>query len=205
MPDALKTFLADAVGRAIALVMLVAALPFILIVALLSKTIGGVHPINSQLRVGKNERTFVFYKLRTVTRSRDLGALQQHVLRAVISLLRLTSADDLPQLWNVIIGDMALVGPRPHTPTLDSRYIEQLPDLVKRYQVKPGITGLAQVNGMRGMVKSVADMEARLSFDLTYIRERSWLLDMQILLRTVFGGFVDFDQRSRTRHDDECS
>ena len=97
--------------------------------------------------------------------------------------LRRTSIDELPQLWNVLRGDMSLVGPRPERPEFVARLVEQLPYYALRFQVKPGVTGWAQVSFRYG--SSVDDTRVKLSYDLYYVQERSLLLYVVILLKTV--------------------
>ena len=106
-------------------------------------------------------------------------------------LLCYLSIDELPQLWNVISGEMALVGPRPHPLELDALYRKEIPGILKRYQVKPGMTGLAQINGARGQITSPGDMQKRVKLDMLYIRKRSPFLDLLIVLKTIFGGFIN--------------
>lgn len=98
--------------------------------------------------------------------------------------LRASSLDELPQLLNVLRGDMSLVGPRPHMPELDALFELQLPQLRRRYAVMPGMTGLAQINGRRGPTPDGAAMAARLCDDLHYIRAWSFWLDLRILAAT---------------------
>ena len=104
-------------------------------------------------------------------------------------ILRRTSLDELPQLLNVLMGDMSLVGPRPHAVAHDQLYAEQIDDYLGRHRVKPGITGWAQVNGYRGETRTVADMRRRIELDLEYIDSWSLWLDLRILARTVLVGF----------------
>jgi Undecaprenyl-phosphate glucose phosphotransferase len=99
--------------------------------------------------------------------------------------LRRSSLDELPQLFNVLRGDMSLVGPRPHAVVHDSYYERLIGDYLQRHRVKPGITGWAQVNGCRGPICTVEDMKQRVIFDLEYIKRWTPLLDVQILLRTL--------------------
>jgi putative colanic acid biosynthesis UDP-glucose lipid carrier transferase len=98
--------------------------------------------------------------------------------------LRRTSLDELPQIFNVIRGDMSFVGPRPHPVALNEAHREIIFRYMLRHKVKPGITGLAQVHGFRGETDSDFKMAARIEYDLRYIREWSIWLDINILLRT---------------------
>ena len=101
------------------------------------------------------------------------------------AFLRRTSLDELPQLINVLLGQMALVGPRPHALAHDAYYGQEIPAYERRFAVKPGITGWAQVNDSRGPTPAVADMRRRVEMDLWYIERQSLSLDLQILVRTV--------------------
>lgn len=100
-------------------------------------------------------------------------------------ILRATSLDELPQLFNVLKGDMSLVGPRPHALKHDAYYSSVIKDYAARHRVKPGMTGWAQVNGYRGETSEPGQMEARLRYDLSYIENWSFWFDMRILLLTV--------------------
>lgn len=100
-------------------------------------------------------------------------------------LLRASRLDEAPQLLNVLKGDMALVGPRPHMPELDALFRDALPDIEHRYSVRPGLTGLAQARGLVGATPDVASMAARLASDLVYVERQSLWLDLTILARTT--------------------
>ena len=106
-------------------------------------------------------------------------------------VLRRTSLDELPQLFNVLSGEMSLVGPRPHANAHNEEYRQQIHGYMLRHKVKPGITGLAQVNGWRGETDELYKMEKRVEFDHRYIREWSVILDLKILFRTLFVAFSD--------------
>ncbi|HKU41700.1 MAG TPA: sugar transferase, partial [Polyangiales bacterium] len=101
--------------------------------------------------------------------------------------LRRTSLDELPQILNVLRGDMSLVGPRPHAIAHNALYRGKILEYMRRHKVKPGITGWAQVNGLRGETDTLEKMVARVEHDLEYIRRWSLWLDFQILFLTVFG------------------
>jgi putative colanic acid biosynthesis UDP-glucose lipid carrier transferase len=106
------------------------------------------------------------------------------------NFLRRTSLDELPQLFNVISGSMSLVGPRPHAVAHNEYYRGQIKGYMLRHKVKPGITGLAQVNGFRGETETLDKMSGRIAYDLEYIRNWSLMLDLKILWQTIFKGFV---------------
>jgi lipopolysaccharide/colanic/teichoic acid biosynthesis glycosyltransferase/glycosyltransferase involved in cell wall biosynthesis len=126
-----------------------------------------------QRRTGLHQRPFTLVKLRTMDRHGRVTRLGR--------FLRPTGLDELPQLWSVLLGDMSLVGPRPEVPERVERFESDLPGFRARHQIRPGITGWAQVNGLRGNV-SIAE---RLRFDIQYLRERTLAFDGRILVRTV--------------------
>jgi lipopolysaccharide/colanic/teichoic acid biosynthesis glycosyltransferase len=100
------------------------------------------------------------------------------------SVLRKTNIDELPQLVNVLLGEMSLVGPRPHPISLNERFEEKLSPLFRRHNVKPGLTGWAQVNGCRGETDTLEKMQKRLEYDLYYIDHWSFFFDLQIIAMT---------------------
>ena len=104
-------------------------------------------------------------------------------------VLRKTSMDELPQFFNVLKGDMSIVGPRPHLQSLSMEYQKDVDDYLKRHVVKPGITGLAQVSGYRGEIKKKSDIKNRVRLDIFYIENWSFLLDIKIILMTIFNVF----------------
>lgn len=105
--------------------------------------------------------------------------------------LRRSSIDELPQFLNVVLGDMSIVGPRPHPLKLNDQHADEVRDLMRRHLVKPGITGLAQVGGSRGETRTVEDMRKRVDLDLEYLRRWSLALDLRIIVKTVFKGFIN--------------
>jgi hypothetical protein len=106
-------------------------------------------------------------------------------------LLRRTSLDELPQFINVLLGDMSIVGPRPHAIRHNEQFAKTIAELMRRHYVKPGITGLAQVSGSRGETRTVNDMRRRLYYDLYYIRNWSIWLDLWIIALTPIRGFFN--------------
>jgi undecaprenyl-phosphate galactose phosphotransferase/putative colanic acid biosynthesis UDP-glucose lipid carrier transferase len=143
-----------------------------------------------QRRNGFNGKPFVIYKLRTMTVQED-GASITQVLRCdprvtwIGRLLRMTSIDELPQLINVLRGEMSLVGPRPHASSHDLQFQNTVADYAFRHHMKPGITGWAQCHGFRGATPSLKHIESRVELDLWYINNWSLWLDLRILVRTV--------------------
>ena len=149
--------------------------------------------IFSQKREGLDGRKFVCYKFRSMklnTMSDKVHAVENDIrVTRIGSFIRKTSIDELPQFLNVIKGDMSVVGPRPHLPSLSSEYQKDVDDYFKRHAVKPGITGLAQVSGYRGEIKKRSDIKNRVRLDIFYIENWSFLLDIKIILMTVFNVF----------------
>lgn len=142
-----------------------------------------------QSRRGFNGRSFKILKLRTMTCMEDgdgIAQAQRHDPRItrVGAWLRRTSIDELPQLWNVLRGEMSVVGPRPHAVAHDSFYDTLIENYAFRHHVKPGLTGWAQVSGHRGETPEVAMMAARVDHDVWYINNWSLLLDLRILMLT---------------------
>jgi putative colanic acid biosynthesis UDP-glucose lipid carrier transferase len=105
--------------------------------------------------------------------------------------IRRTSLDELPQFVNVLMGTMSIVGPRPHAVAHNEQYASVIDEYLARHRVKPGITGWAQVNGLRGETETLEKMEQRVRYDLYYIENWSLLFDLRIIFRTLFVGFSD--------------
>jgi Undecaprenyl-phosphate glucose phosphotransferase len=153
---------------------------------------GGPGPvIFQQHRKGFNRRKFVMFKFRTMKVQEDGDVVTQATrndprVTAIGKLLRSSSIDELPQLFNVLRGDMSLIGPRPHALVHDRYFEEVLGDYAFRHHVKPGITGWAQVNGLRGATPSLDVISRRVQMDLWYINNWSLWLDVQILIKTFF-------------------
>ena len=149
-----------------------------------------------QLRTGYNQESFMVWKFRTMRcGDADEAAFRQasrgdERVTRIGRVLRRLSVDELPQLINVLLGDMSLVGPRPHPLPLNNRFGDQLPLYAARHRVLPGITGLAQINGCRGETDALEKMATRLEYDLIYIRNWSLWLDLKILLMTLTGKFL---------------
>ncbi len=163
--------------------------PLALLVALLIKLDSAGPILFVQTRAGFNNRPFRIFKFRTLYTLED-GPVVRQVSRDDVRLtrigrfLRRTSIDELPQLVNVLRGEMSLVGPRPHAAAHNSQYEQLIANYAFRHHVKPGLTGWAQVNGMRGET-NVATMQSRVDFDLWYIDNWSLWLDLKIMARTA--------------------
>lgn len=177
----------DVIGAAAGL-LLVAPLLAITALAIRLDTPGPI--LFSQDRHGRSGRVFRIYKFRTMTAAASREAFRQAThgdtrITWVGHILRRTSIDELPQLINVLVGDMSLIGPRPHPLALDEQYKPLIDDYMRRYSVRPGMSGLAQVSGHRGPTPTTAIMAERVELDLAYIDGWSFGLDIRILLRTV--------------------
>ncbi len=144
-----------------------------------------------QNRRGFNGREFVMFKFRTMTVQENGDVVTQATrndprVTKIGRMLRAASIDELPQLINVLRGDMSLIGPRPHALAHDNYFEKLLQDYAFRHHVKPGMTGWAQVNGLRGATPSVDQIARRVEMDLWYINNWSLWLDIQILIKTLF-------------------
>jgi putative colanic acid biosynthesis UDP-glucose lipid carrier transferase len=170
-----------------ALGLIVLASPALLLIAALIKLDSRGPVLFRQLRNGQHQRAFVVMKFRTMRPSSDgrQAVCGDARVTRVGRFLRASSLDELPQLFNVLRGDMSLVGPRPHPLWLDDKYAGEIDGYRRRYFVKPGITGLAQITGCRGATATRAQMLRRLEKDLEYVENRSLALDMKILALTV--------------------
>lgn len=170
---------------------LLVTLPLFPLIALAIKLESRGPVLFRQYRSGFNLRPVEIWKFRTMTvqrpedEARQATPGDQRVTR-VGRILRRTSLDELPQLLNVLRGDMSLVGPRPHLAEHDVRFGEIVETYAHRHQVKPGLTGLAQVKGFRGETRTQNCIEGRVNADLDYIRKWSVGLDLQILARTIW-------------------
>jgi len=117
------------------------------------------------------------------------ASANDHRVTKLGAFMRKTSIDELPQFFNVLRGEMSVVGPRPHLPSLSVEYQKDVDDYLRRHIVKPGITGLAQVSGFRGEIKNKSDIKNRVRLDIFYIENWSFLLDIKIILMTIFNVF----------------
>lgn len=166
--------------RVMAALLLLLFSPILIVVAILLRIRMGSPIVFTQARPGKNNRIFTVYKFRTMTSDCDAeGNLLSDEARLIPlgQFLRKASLDELPQLWNVLIGDMSFVGPRP----LLVRYLERYsPEQARRHDVQPGITGWAQVNG-----RNALSWDEKFRLDLWYVDHWSLWLDLKILLLTV--------------------
>jgi Undecaprenyl-phosphate glucose phosphotransferase len=177
----------DIIGASTGLLLLS---PLLLATVILIKLDSSGPVLFRQSRSGFNGRVFRIFKFRTMTVLEDGPVIRQATrddprVTRLGSWLRRTSIDELPQLFNVLSGDMSLVGPRPHAAGHDCEYERQIAAYAFRYQLKPGITGWAQLKGYRGETRSLDLMSRRIEHDLWYIKNWSLWLDLKILLGTV--------------------
>lgn len=176
--------------------LLFAGLPM-LIIALLIKLDSTGPVLFKQRRYGLNGREFQVLKFRTMYTGSERVADTRQATREdpritpIGRFLRRTSLDELPQFINVLLGDMSVVGPRPHTVAHNEYYRKEIKRYMSRHKVKPGVTGLSQVRGLRGETAEVESMAERIRMDIEYIRTWSLMLDIGIILQTVVKVFKD--------------
>ena len=167
--------------------------PVMLVTAVLVKATSKGPLIYKQERVGLHNQTFQMYKFRSMevqsTKSEKKAWTVRNDPRVtkVGKIIRKTSIDELPQLFNILKGDMSLVGPRPERPFFVEKFREEIPRYMVKHQVRPGLTGWAQVNGYRGDTS----IKKRIEYDLYYIENWTLGLDIKILFLTFFKGFVN--------------
>ncbi|MCL4530890.1 MAG: sugar transferase [Chloroflexi bacterium] len=178
--------LLDIVGGLAGLSMFILTFPFIAIATAIDS---GVPIIYAQTRLGKGGRVFRIYKYRTMHQDAEadgeakLAEENDPRVTRVGNFLRRTRLDELPQFWNVLHGEMSLVGPRPERPSLVKEFQKEIPFYRARLLVKPGLAGWAQIN--YGYVANVTETAVKLEYDLYYIKHRSFMMDLMIVLRTV--------------------
>lgn len=180
----------DIVG---ALVSLILFSPVMLIVALLIKFSSKGPILYGQVRIGLHNKEFKMYKFRSMevqSESKEKKAwttMNDPRVTPIGKFIRKTSIDELPQLFNVLRGNMSLIGPRPERPFFVEKFKEEIPRYMIKHQVRPGMTGWAQINGYRGDTS----ISKRIEHDLYYIENWSLGLDIKILFLTVFKGFIN--------------
>ena len=180
----------DIVGAIVAIIIFS---PVMLVTAVLVKTTSKGPLIYKQERVGLHNQTFQMYKFRSMevqsakSEKRAWTVRDDPRVTKVGKVIRKTSIDELPQLFNILKGDMSLVGPRPERPFFVEKFREEIPRYMVKHQVRPGLTGWAQVNGYRGDTS----IKKRIEYDLYYIENWTMGLDIKILFLTFFKGFVN--------------
>ncbi len=174
---------------------LAALSPLMLLIAGLVRLDSPGPALFRQQRLGFNNQPITVFKFRSMTHRPDDGGTVAQAKRhdprvtRLGRLLRRSSLDELPQLLNVLRGEMSLVGPRPHAIAHNVQYAALIDDYLGRHRMQPGITGWAQVNGLRGETDTLDKMQKRVEFDLAYIGRWSLLFDLRILVQTAFGVF----------------
>ncbi len=180
----------DIIGATLALILF--GIPM-LIVAIIIKISSPGPIIFSQIRIGKHNKEFKMYKFRSMVLQTEKDEKKAWTtskdprVTGIGKFIRRTSIDELPQLFNVIKGDMSLVGPRPERPFFVEKFKEEIPRYMIKHQVSPGLTGWAQINGYRGDTS----IRKRIDHDLFYIENWTLGLDFKILFLTVFKGFIN--------------
>jgi putative colanic acid biosynthesis UDP-glucose lipid carrier transferase len=175
---------------AIALPLLIILLPVIAMICIAVRLESPGPALFRQRRGGAGGHPFMLFKVRTMTVIED-GEMASQARRSdprvtpLGAFLRKTSLDELPQLLNVILGDMSMVGPRPHAVAHDREFKRLIPSYDHRFAVKPGITGLAQVRGYRGEISDVDSIAQRVASDIEYIESWSLVMDLGLLIATL--------------------
>lgn len=189
-------FIKEAMDKLIASTALLLLSPIMTAIAIIIKLTSPGPVIFKQKRHGWDGRVFEVWKFRSMhVHTPPDGTVKQAVINdprvtRVGRILRKTSLDELPQLFNVLQGTMSLVGPRPHAMEHNDYYSDKVNAYLARHRIKPGITGLAQINGFRGETETVDKMEQRIEYDLEYINTWSPWVDLKILLRTPLSLFT---------------
>ena len=191
--DSLIKNIFDKLFSALALILLS---PLMLLIALLIKLSSKGPILFKQRRYGLDGKDIEVWKFRTMTCCEDgddvIQAKKNDIrVTAIGKYLRAWSLDELPQFFNVLQGTMSVVGPRPHAVAHNELYRNDISEYMRRHIVKPGITGWAQINGLRGETDTIEKMEQRVNLDLEYIRNWSFSFDLYIVVLTVFKGFFN--------------
>ena len=182
--------------RVFAMLALVSLMPLLIGIAIAVKLSSPGPVLFKQRRKGADGRVFTIYKFRTMRVHKEAPGTVSQATRhdprvtRIGAFLRRTSLDELPQFYNVLRGDMSVVGPRPHALEHDDLYQSVVKGYIHRYRIKPGITGWAQVNGFRGETDRLEKMEMRVAHDLYYLGHWSFWLDMRIIAATIIHGLV---------------
>jgi len=196
--DEVNLFVKKLEDIALSLVILIAISPLLALISLGVKLSSAGPVLFKQPRNGIDGRKIKVYKFRTMYMDADKRAgFEQQAKKGdprvtpFGAFLRRTSLDELPQFYNVLQGRMSVVGPRPHALSHNEHYKELISSYMQRHKVKPGITGWAQVHGLRGETDTVDKMQRRVEYDLFYIENWSIWLDAKIVFLTLFKGFND--------------
>ena len=189
----LKALVKRSFDITVSFVGLVVCLPIFLVIIIGIKLDSPGAIIFSQERVGLNKKNFMMYKFRTMKvqsaeeSDKEWTTKEDNRKTRLGNVLRKTSLDELPQLWNVLKGDMSLVGPRPERPFFVEQFKERIPRYMIKHHVRPGITGWAQVNGWRGDTS----IRKRIECDIYYIENWTFMFDLKVLFLTISKGFIN--------------
>jgi lipopolysaccharide/colanic/teichoic acid biosynthesis glycosyltransferase len=172
----------------LALVGGIVALPILAASVLLISVTSKGPVFYSQIRVGEGQQPFRIWKLRTMRVDSEREGAQWAKIKdprvtLIGKILRKTRIDEIPQFWNILIGEMSFIGPRPERPEFVEKLAKTIPYYRQRHLVKPGLTGWAQICYRYGA--SEEDAREKLSYDLYYLKNASWMLDLQIMLQTI--------------------
>ncbi len=193
LTNTLSAFAKRGVDLAGSFLGLIVISPLLLLVALLVRATSPGPVLFKQERVGLHNKPFMMYKFRTMRLQQEGEEKKGWTVKGdprvtkVGGFLRKTSLDELPQLFNVLMGDMSLVGPRPERPQFVEKFREEIPRYMIKHQVRPGMTGWAQINGYRGNTSIIK----RIEYDIYYIENWSMAFDFKILFLTFFKGFIN--------------
>jgi Undecaprenyl-phosphate glucose phosphotransferase len=189
-------FKKDLFDRVFAAAAIIGLAPLLIAIAIAVKVSSPGPVFFRQKRKGADGRVFKIYKFRSMrVHTEEAGKVSQATkgdprITRVGAFLRRTSLDELPQFFNVLRGDMSVVGPRPHALEHDDLYQKVVAGYIHRYRIKPGITGWAQINGFRGETDRIEKMERRVAHDLYYLGHWTFWLDMRIIGATIVKGFI---------------
>lgn len=180
----------DIVGSLVAILL---ASPLLIIIALIIRCTSKGPVIFTQERIGRQNKKFLMYKFRTMEQQTASDEQKAWTVKddkrvtKIGKILRRTSLDELPQLFNILAGQMSLVGPRPERPLFVDKFKEEIPRYMVKHQVRPGLTGWAQINGYRGDTS----IRKRIEYDLFYIENWTLGFDIKIMFLTIFKGFIN--------------
>ncbi len=193
LSNTLNAFMKRSMDVILSLAGIIVLLPFFAIVAIIIKCTSKGPVLFKQQRVGLHNKTFNMYKFRTMYVQSDEEEVKGWTTKGdprvtkVGRFFRKTSIDEFPQLFNILRGDMSIVGPRPERPQYVEKFKEEIPRYMIKHQVRPGLTGWAQVNGFRGDTS----IRKRIDYDIYYIENWTMMFDIKIMFMTLFRGFIN--------------
>ena len=184
-------FIKNLLDKIFGLFFLILAMPVIILASIIILLQEGLPIFFKQKRTGWDGKSFYIYKLRTLSKSENIPDTQQVKsgdprVTFFGSFMRRFSIDELPQFFNVLKGDMSIVGPRPHMIEHTKYYSQEILNFMQRHKCLPGLTGWAQIHGFRGPTENKEKMDKRFQYDLYYIKNWSLMLDLYIIIRSTF-------------------